>query len=363
MLSMCGADNLVRVGSDMFGGFIAPIAGAADAAHTVEKLYDIFRRPLEFAGQSLSIDLVAGISVAPADGTDADTLFRNAEAALKQAKGSGEAYLFYQPAMNESVTETLLMESRLRQAVDREEFVLHYQPKYSLSSGKISGIEALIRWNDPQKGVVPPMRFVPMLEESGLILKIGRWAIARALEDRQQWEMRGLEPPRISVNVSSVQLRHKDFVEDVRGALANYASGADGLDLELTESVLMDDIATNVQKLAEIRGMGVHISVDDFGTGYSSLSYLAKLPVNELKIDRSFVITMTGSPESMAIISTILSLARALGLQVVAEGVETEEQSRLLKLLRCDEVQGFLYSKPLPSADIATLLAQRGSVH
>jgi diguanylate cyclase (GGDEF)-like protein len=363
MLTICRADKLARVGADVFGGFIAPIASAADAAHTLKKVADVFRRAVDFAGQSLSIDVVAGIAIAPVDGADADTLFRNAEAALKQAKLSGEAYLFYQSAMNASVTETLLMESRLRQAVDREEFVLHYQPKYSLSSGKISGMEALIRWNDPGDAVVPPTRFVPLLEETGLILKTGRWAISRALEDHQRWRERGLNPPRISVNVSPVQLRHKDFVEDVRAALANCASGADALDLELTESVLMEDIATNVGKLAAIREMGVHISVDDFGTGYSSLSYLAKLPVNELKIDRSFVITMTGSPESMAIVSTILSLARALGLQVVAEGVETEEQSRLLKLLRCDEAQGYLFSKPVPSAEIAALLEQQPTRH
>ena len=363
MLLTCDADNLARVGADVFGAFIAPIASAAEAAHTVQNLSDNFRRSVEFAGQSLSIDIVAGIAIAPADGADADTLIRNAEAAMNQAKVSGEAYLFYQPAMNASVTETLLMESRLRQAVDKEEFVLHYQPKYNLSSGRISGMEALIRWKDPQNGVVPPTRFVPVLEETGLILKAGRWAIGRALEDHQCWKERGLDPPRISVNISPVQLRQKDFVEDVRLALENCVSGAGALDLELTESVLMEDIATNVQKLAAIREMGVHISVDDFGTGYSSLSYLAKLPVNELKIDRSFVITMMGSPENMAIVSTILSLARALGLQVVAEGVETEEQSRMLKLLRCDEAQGYLFSKPVPSAEMATLLEQQPGTH
>jgi diguanylate cyclase (GGDEF)-like protein len=359
MLALCQAEHLVRVGSDVFGGFIAPIANAAEAAHIVKKVSDIFRRQIEFAGQSLSIDVVAGIAVAPVDGADAHTLFTNAEAALKQAKGSGEAYLFYQPAMNASVTQTLLMESRLRQAVEREEFVLHYQPKYNLVSGKMSGMEALIRWNDPENGIVPPTRFIPLLEETGLILKTGRWAMGKALEDHQHWKDSGLKPPRISVNVSQVQLRHKDFVQDVRAALANCAAGTDALDLELTESVLMQDIAGNVCKLAAIREMGVHISVDDFGTGYSSLSYLAKLPVNELKIDRSFVVTMTGSPESMAIVSTILSLARALGLQVVAEGVETDEQSRLLKLLRCDEVQGFLFGRPIPSADMATLLSEQ----
>lgn len=363
MLAIWPVDNLARVGADVFGCFIAPIGSAAEAAHTVKELAESFRTAVEFAGQSLSIDLATGIAIAPADGADADALFRNAEAALKQAQISGEAYLFYQPAMNASVSETLLMESRLRQAVDKEEFVLHYQPKYSLSSGKISGMEALIRWNDPSNGVVPPMRFVPVLEETGLILKAGRWAIGKALEDHQRWKDQGLDPPRISVNVSSVQLRHKDFVDDVRAALANCPAGPGALDLELTESVVMDDIAANVLKLAAIREMGIHISVDDFGTGYSSLSYLAKLPVNELKIDRSFVTTMMGSPENMAIVSTILSLARALGLQVVAEGVETEEQSRLLKLLRCDEVQGFLFSKPVPCAEIATLLGHQPGIH
>jgi EAL domain-containing protein (putative c-di-GMP-specific phosphodiesterase class I) len=216
----------------------------------------------------------------------------------------------------------------------------------------VIGLEALIRWNDPETGLVPPMRFIPLLEETGMILDAGRWAILKALEDHRNWRARGLNPPRIAVNVSPIQLRQKNFVNVVRDAIGESAAGSHGLDLEITESVIMEDIEGSIEKLRSVRDMGVTIAIDDFGTGYSSLGYLAKLPVNALKIDRSFIITMAKSADSMTIVSTIISMAHSLNLKVIAEGVESEDQRSLLKLLKCDEMQGYLFSRPLPAAEV-----------
>ena len=329
----------------------------------LQRLTDAVGGGLDIDGQHLFVDVVAGVALAPTDGIDGATLFKNAEAALRQAEASAERYLFYQPAMNATVAETLLLENKLRQALEKQQFLLHYQPKFDLASGTMSGLEALVRWNDPDDGLMLPSRFIPLLEQTGLMSLVGQWVIGQALADYSGWQSQALDPPRVSVNLSAVQVRQKDFVDVILHALERSAVGPQALELELTESLLMRDIETTMQKLADVRAMGVNIAIDDFGTGYSSLNYLAKLPVSAVKIDRSFVITMASSPESMAIVSMILSLARALRLSVVAEGVETEEQSRLLKLLRCDEAQGYLLGKPMPSADITTLLAQQPTVH
>ena len=250
--------------------------------------------------------------------------------------------------MTETVAGKLTLENQLRQALDKEEFVLHYQPKVNLASGKLTSAEALIRWNDPRTGLVPPGRFIPILEETGLIYEVGRWALRKAIEDYLRWRAAGLPAVRIAVNVSPLQLRHRGFIAEIEQAIGIDAHAAAGLELEITESLIMEDVKHNIASLQAIRAMGVSIAIDDFGTGFSSLSYLAKLPVDTLKIDRSFVIDMTAGPEGLALVSTIINLAHSLKLKVVAEGVETEEQSRLLRLLNCDEMQGFLFSKPVP---------------
>jgi EAL domain-containing protein (putative c-di-GMP-specific phosphodiesterase class I) len=251
--------------------------------------------------------------------------------------------------MTATVAAKLTLENQLRQALDKGEFVLHYQPKVSLASGKLTSAEALIRWNDPRTGLVPPGRFIPVLEETGLIYEVGRWALRQAIEDYLRWRATGLAAVRIAVNVSPLQLRHRGFIAEIEQAIGIGAHAAAGLELEITESLIMEDIKHNIASLQAIRAMGVTIAIDDFGTGFSSLSYLAKLPVDTLKIDRSFVIDMTAAPEGLALVSTIINLAHALKLKVVAEGVETEEQSSLLRLLSCDEMQGFLFSKPVPA--------------
>jgi EAL domain-containing protein (putative c-di-GMP-specific phosphodiesterase class I) len=290
----------------------------------------------------------AGIALYPLDGGDAETLLRNAEAALKRAKGSAESLLFYAPEMNTRVAEALNLESKLRTALDLDQFVLHYQPKVSLASGQLTGAEALIRWNDPQSGLVPPGNFIPILEETGLIYEVGRWALRKALEDYLRWRAAGLAPMHIAVNVSPLQLRHRGFVAEIEKVIGVDAHAADGLQLEITESVIMQDVRHSIASLRAVRAMGVSIAIDDFGTGFSSLSYLSKLPVDTLKIDRSFVTDMTAGAEGLALVSTIINLAHSLKLKVVAEGVETEEQARALRRLNCDEMQGFLFSKAVP---------------
>jgi len=248
------------------------------------------------------------------------------------------------------VAGRLTLENQLRQALDREEFVLHYQPKVSLATGKVTGVEALIRWNDPATGLIPPMRFIPVLEETGLIHEVGRWAVQKAIVDHLRWRDAGFPAVRIAVNVSPLQLRARGFAAEIERAIAVDARAAAALELEITESVIMDDVARNIATLESIRKLGVTIAIDDFGTGFSSLSYLAKLPVDTLKIDRAFVVDMMVGPEGLALVSTIISLAHSLKLKVVAEGVETEDQSRLLRLLDCDEMQGYLFSRPVPAA-------------
>jgi EAL domain-containing protein (putative c-di-GMP-specific phosphodiesterase class I) len=259
--------------------------------------------------------------------------------------------LFYTAAMTERVAEKLKLENKLREALEKDEFVLHYQPKVHLETRAILGVEALIRWQSTEFGLVPPGEFIPLLEETGLILEVGAWALKRAAIDRRHWVELSMPAPRIAVNVSAVQMRQRDFVRVVEEALG-YGGSPAGIDLEITETLLMESLQDNISKLEKVRALGVTIAIDDFGTGYSSLAYLAKLPVHALKIDRSFVSAMLQSPQSMTIVSTIISLAHSLDLKVIAEGVETEEQSHLLKLLKCDEAQGYLFSRPLPREQI-----------
>jgi len=353
-------DNFACIGGNNFAGIYSTVNEAAGIAHQLESvLTDSFDLPFAADGKELTISAAAGIAVFPTDGDDAEVLLRNAEAAMKKNKTSGERYLFYESQMNARVAATLMLENKLRRALQKEQFVLHYQPKVELRTGRIVGLEALIRWNDPESGLVPPAHFIPLLEETGLILDAGRWAIRKALADYREWGIRGLQPPRITVNVSPIQLRQKDFVEIVSNTIAESTVVPHGLDLEITESLIMEDIEGNIRKLKALRDMGVNIAIDDFGTGYSSLGYLARLPVNALKIDRSFIIRMTEDSDSMTIVSTIISLAHSLKLIVVAEGVETEEQSRFLKLLKCDEMQGYLFSKPLPAEQLVEMLRAR----
>jgi EAL domain-containing protein (putative c-di-GMP-specific phosphodiesterase class I) len=275
-------------------------------------------------------------------------LFSHAEAALKKAKVTGDRYLFYTQTMTEKVAGRLTLENQLRPALERREFILHYQPKVSLETGALMGAEALIRWNDPRTGLVPPARFIPILEETGLIYEVGRWGLRKAVEDHLRWRTAGLDAVRIAVNVSPRQLRNPGFVAEIKQAVSVDGPAAGGLELEITESLIMEDVKHSIATLHAIRALGVTIAIDDFGTGFSSLSYLSKLPIDTLKIDRSFVIEMTTGSQGLALVATIINLAHSLKVKVVAEGVETEEQKELLRSLHCDEMQGYLFSQPVP---------------
>jgi diguanylate cyclase (GGDEF)-like protein/PAS domain S-box-containing protein len=341
---------LARIDADHFALVMPEVTQEGDLARLVEKTMEAFlQHPFYLNDAVFRIGVKVGIALFPDDGADTDTLFMNAEAALKKAKESGERYLFHTQKMTQAVAGKLTLENQLRQALDNEEFVLYYQPKINIVSGKVTSAEALIRWNDPRSGLVPPDRFIPILEETGLIYEVGRWAMRKAIQDYLRWRAAGLAAVRIAVNVSPLQLRNRNFIAEVEQKIGIDAHAAAGLELEITESLIMADVKHSIASLQAIRAMGITVAIDDFGTGFSSLSYLAKLPADTLKIDRSFVVDMTAGPEGLALVSTIISLAHSLNLKVVAEGVETEEQSRLLRLLNCDEIQGYFFSKPVPS--------------
>jgi EAL domain-containing protein (putative c-di-GMP-specific phosphodiesterase class I) len=251
------------------------------------------------------------------------------------------------------------LETRLRRAVEAREFVLHYQPKVDLKLGTVVGLEALIRWQEPGGKLVAPGHFIPVLEETGLIGEVGRWVLERAALQYHDWSKAGLSPPRIAVNVSALQLAGREFVSKLERVLQCYPAGESGIDLEITESVFVDDLEGSIEKLAIARAKGLGVAIDDFGTGYSSLSYLGRLPIDALKIDRSFVTGMADDPQSTSIVTTIISLAHSLDLKVIAEGVETEGQAQLLRLLKCDQAQGYLISRPVPPEEAAKLLPVR----
>ena len=351
-------DNVGRISADRFALILGDCGNEAELLLAIEQsVISAFQPPFKVDGHDFSLSAVAGIALYPEDGADIDTLFKNAEAALKQAKTAAEPYMFYQPKMNARMAHTLLLESKMRLALEKEHFVLHYQPKVRTHGARIAGFEALIRWNDPDGGLVSPADFIPILEETGMITEVGLWALRRVLRDQAEWRQRGIDVPRVAVNVSAIQLRRRDFTSQVSALLANTSGHM--LDIEITESLLMEDIEGCIEKLKVIRDLGVKISIDDFGTGYSSLAYLSRLPVHALKIDRSFIEGMLKNSENMSIVSSVISLAHALKLKVIAEGVETDEQCQVLQDLDCDEIQGYLISKPLVADEVARMLQQR----
>jgi diguanylate cyclase (GGDEF)-like protein/PAS domain S-box-containing protein len=360
LLRYCGdPGHLARISADRFAMVMPEVETEQEVARRIEeKLRGCFGEPYQVKDTELRIAAKIGIALFPSDGADADALFRNAEAALKKAKASGERYLFYTQQMTERIAERLALESKLRRALERQEFILHYQPKFDSATKLIEGVEALIRWQSPEQGLVPPMQFIPLLEETGLIFEVGAWALRQAAFDYRRWKKLGIAAPRIAVNVSAFQLRRRDFVESVRSVLGE-GPGAAAIDLEITESLIMEDIRANTEKLEALRILGVNIAIDDFGTGYSSLAYLAKLPVQELKIDRSFIITMLKDPTVMTLVSTLISMAHSLKLKVVAEGVDEEGQAKELRRLGCDQLQGFLFSKPVSFDEMTALLRSK----
>ena len=350
------AGAIARISADHFGAILHDIKHDAEVSHALDDLLNLgFGAPFIVDGSELKIAAKSGIALYPGDGADADALLRNAEVALRKAKTTGEKRVFYTHEMTQIIAARITLETRLRQALEREEFVLHYQPKVDLETRRIQGVEALIRWQSPDLGLVPPMQFIPVLEETGMILEAGAWALRRAVLDHRHWVKQKLVAPRVAVNVSAIQVRQPSFVDVVKDILREGANPP-GIDIEITESLIMEDVAGTIDKLKILRDLGMSIAIDDFGTGYSSLGYLSRLPVHSLKIDRSFIDTMADNPDTMTLVSTIISLAHALRLKVCAEGVETDAQASVLRLLRCDEMQGYLVSRPVPLEELTRLL-------
>ncbi|HTQ04830.1 MAG TPA: EAL domain-containing protein [Polyangiaceae bacterium] len=348
----------------LFGNTFAVLVPSVESESFVgllieNEILEALREAFLIEGTEVLASARVGVALFPSDGDTAEALLANAEAALKKSKATGQPYVFYAPVMNARVSEQLALETKLRRAVERDEFLLHYQPKVDLKTGAVVGLEALIRWRDPDTGLVPPGKFIPLLEETGLIREVGRWVLERAALQYHEWLEAGHTPPRIAVNVSGLQLAANDFLSNLERVLQHYPDGSAGIDLEITESVFVDDLDGSIAKLEAARRRGLTVAMDDFGTGYSSLSSLGRLPLDSLKVDRSFVIRMTEDPQSTSIVTTIISLGHALDLKVVAEGVETPEQARLLRLLKCDQAQGYLIARPMPADDVVKMLASR----
>jgi len=359
-----GAAAAGRLGSDLFAVVLRSARDRADAERMLPTLLNrCFAEPYAVEDTELRLGAKAGLAIFPSDGLDAETLLVNAEAALRKAKTAGERLLFYTPELSENTGAWLPLESKLVRALERNEFALHYQPKLDAVTGVVVGLEALLRWQSPEFGAVPPAKFIPLMEETGMILEVGAWALRRAALDHRRWLEQGFAGLRVAVNVSEVQLRQRDFVQAMQQAICEGVDPS-GIDLEITESLVMRDVEENIRKLNEVRALGVQIAIDDFGTGYSSLGYLAKLPVQALKIDRSFISAMLKDPAAMTLVQTIISLCHTLGHKVIAEGVEEEQQAKYLRLLRCDEIQGYLISKPQPFDEMTRFLhAKRANLH
>jgi len=357
---LVGEDRIARIGGDEFAVSFPMLDGLSQvAALMTGDGITIFETPFTIQHRELQITAHAGCAVFPGDGEGPEELFQNAEAALLSAKTSGATHRFYSPELNVRLAKELDLEARLQRAIEDREFVLYYQAKVETAGRKIVGFEALLRWNDPEHGLVPPGTFIPILERTGMIIPVGRWALIEAARQYERWRRAGLNPPRIAINLSAVQLRQDRLLEDVRSALARFEEGC-GLDLEVTESMLVDNMESAIEKLTAIRALGPHLSLDDFGTGYSSLAYLHQLPLNALKIDRSFITGMFDDVNKRGIVSTIVALGRALSLTTIAEGVETEQDARLLELLGCDQIQGYIVGRPLPADEAALILTSHG---
>ncbi|MBZ0097091.1 MAG: EAL domain-containing protein, partial [Sulfuricella sp.] len=315
--------------------------------------------PFDIDGRELHITCSIGIASYPKDGEDNQTLLKNADAAMYRAKDLGRNNAqYYAAEMNVRAMERLMLENSLYHALERNEFLLHYQPQVDLRTGEITGMEALVRWQHPELGLVSPARFIPVAEDSGLIVPLGEWVLRTACAQNKAWQRAGLKPISVAVNLSARQFRQPNLVEMVAGILRETELDPAHLDLEVTESLVMQNVEATIATLGRLKAMGVKLSIDDFGTGYSSLNYLKRFPIHTLKIDQSFVRDVTTDPSDAAIAKTIIAMAHELGLTVIAEGVETEEQKSFLRLRRCDEMQGYFFSRPVPAAEFENLLRE-----
>jgi len=357
MRALRASDTVARLGGDEFVILIDEVSDPVYLGTIAQKLIDAFTTSFVLSGSDYHITASIGISTFPDDAEDIPTLLKYADIAMYRAKEQGRnAFQFYSAQMNVHSIERLALESSLRRALERNELVLHYQPRIEIPGGQITGVEALVRWQHPEMGLVPPGKFIPLAEETGLIGPIGEWALAAACAQHRTWERAGLGDLRVAVNLSPRQFMQGDLVKTVARVLAETGCNARNLELEITEGMVMREPENAVALLQQLKDMGIHIAMDDFGTGYSSLAYLKRFPIDSLKIDRSFVTDVPGDADDVAINVAVIAMAHSLGLKVVAEGVETQEQLDFLRKQGCDEMQGYLFSKPLPVEQVTTLL-------
>jgi diguanylate cyclase (GGDEF)-like protein len=351
-------DTVSRQGGDEFT-LLLPTSDPSGAAHVAQGLLQAVARSYQIEAHELVVTPSIGIAMYPGDGDDFESLSKNADVAMYRAKQDGRnGYRFFAAQMQTRLTRTLQLEGALRHALERKQLSLHYQPQVSLRDGRLVGAEALLRWQHPEFGMVSPAEFIPIAEASGQILEVGEWVLETALRQMKAWDEMELAPPVIAVNLSAVQFRHPKLAERVVQILHAAALSPQRLELELTEGVAMDDPLGAMAVMDDLHARGIGMSIDDFGTGYSSLSYLKRFKVRTLKIDQSFVRDITEDPEDIAIVNSIISLARSLGLRNIAEGVETEGQLAFLRESGCDEVQGYYYSKPLPAEAFEAFMRQ-----
>lgn len=348
------SDTVARLGGDEFVVVLSQVAGPEACGNVAQKIINAVSKPAVIGGRLLQVGASVGIACHPADGSNAGELMRNADAALYAAKAAGRGtYRFFQATMHDQAAGRLHLEMELRGALRRRELQLFYQPKVWLRDGTPCGVEALLRWHHAELGWVSPAHFIPLAEESGLICELGDWVLEETCRQRAAWAQQGLGRLRVAVNISARQLQHGDLADRVAALCTQYGVTPAGLDVELTESVIMANPEEIAGVFARLRQLGVQVAADDFGTGYSSLAYLRRLPIDVLKIDRSFVHNAVSDSVDAEIVRTIVALARALRLQVVAEGVETEDQAEFLRSCGCEQAQGYLYARPMPPAQLA----------
>lgn len=353
------SDTVARLGGDEFMLLLPGIVQADDVVKVAQRILENLKSPFYFDGHELHISTSIGIVLYPNDGGDAKTLLKNADSAMYHAKEQGRnSYQFYTSTMNEKAFERLTLENNLRRALEREEFIVYYQPQVSLKTGQIVGMEALVRWQHPEWGLVAPIKFIPLSEETGLIIPLGEWVLHKACLQNKAWQDAGFLSLRVAVNLSTRFFKRKDLIEMVARILEETKLDPNYLELEVTEGAIMENVEITIKTLRELKEMGVSLSIDDFGTGYSSLSYLKRFPIDTLKIDRSFVQDIVKDPDGTAITTAIIAMGHSLKLKVIAEGVETEEQLAFLYSNQCDEIQGYLFSKPVPAKAFTQLLQE-----
>jgi diguanylate cyclase (GGDEF)-like protein len=355
--AMRSEDTVSRLGGDEFVVLLRNVSGPDDAALVARKLVETVSAPLLVLGKELTVTPSVGYSLFPDHGGNPQALITTADAAMYHVKKSGRhGARMFAPDMSTFFPDRLAMENDLRKAIDRRELELHYQPKYDVATGAVTGMEALVRWRHPERGLISPADFIPLAEETGLIIPLGQWVLREACRQNRQWQDSGLPPLRVAINISGAQLRHDDLADAVALALRETRLEARYLEIEITESVVMQNASSALLMFERLSAMGIHLAVDDFGTGYSSLSYLKRFPINSLKIDRSFIRDLSTDHSDALIVQAIIALAHSLRLQVVAEGVESAAQLEALHSFGSDQFQGFLRSKPLPAQDFQRLL-------